>query len=186
MIQYIGLKLFKRLGWKIEGTLPEMSKYIIIVGPHTSNWDFMLGILVRTSLGVKVRFLAKHQLFRFPFAWFFKLIGGMPVERSKENNLVDQVVNMYDSHDQLIIGLAPEGTRRTINRWRSGFYHIACKAKIDIVMIGFDFKHKTVRVREPFTPSNNVDTDFPIILNYFRKIDGCHPKPIPFHRPLAK
>ncbi len=186
MIQHLSAKLLNKLGWKIVGQLPDANKYIIIIGPHTSNWDFMLGILVRTSLGVKVRFLAKHQLFRFPFGWFFRAIGGMAVIRDKDNNLVDQVVAMYDAHEQFIIGLAPEGTRRTINRWRSGFYHIACKAKIDIVMIGFDFKSREIRIREPFTPADNVDQDFPIILDYFRKIDGCHPKSIPFHRPVAK
>jgi len=185
MIQYLSSRLLGLLGWEMVGNLPQANKYIIIVGPHTSNWDFFLGMLVRTSLGAKVRFLAKHQLFRFPFGWFFRAIGGMPVIRSKENNLVDQVVAMYNDHQHFIIGLAPEGTRHTINRWRTGFYHIACEAQIDIVMIGFDFKHREIRIRESFTPISDVDRDFPLILDYFRQIDGRHPKSIPFHRPLA-
>lgn len=186
MIQYLSAKLLNKLGWQLVGQLPDANKYIIIIGPHTSNWDFMLGILVRTSLGVKVRFLAKHQLFRFPFGWFFRAIGGMAVIRSKDNNLVDQVVKMYDDHDEFIIGLAPEGTRRTINRWRTGFYHIACKAEVDIVMIGFDFNDRQIQIREPFTPTVDVDTDLPVILDYFRTVKGRHHKSIPFHQPIAK
>jgi len=185
MIQYLSCKILEKLSWKMIGEIPTDNQYIIIVGPHTSNWDFMLGILVRSALGIRVRFLGKHQLFRFPFGWFFRLLGGMPVFRSTDNNLVDQVVAMYDNHPNFILGLAPEGTRRTINRWHTGFYHIACRAEVDIVMMGFDFKSREIRIREPFTPTDNVDNDFPVILDFFRNIDGCYPKPIPFHRPEA-
>jgi len=185
MIQYLSNKILQKFGWELVGDLPDSDQYIIIVGPHTSNWDFFLGILVRSALGVKVRFLGKHQLFRFPIGWLFRALGGMPVFRNRDNNLVDQVVEMYHNHPAFILGLAPEGTRRTINRWRTGFYHIACKAEVDIVMIGFDFQSREIRIRESFTPNGDVDKDFPIILDFFRDIDGCYPKPIPFHRPQA-
>jgi len=183
MIKSVSKLILKLLGWKLLGELPAAKKYIIIIGPHTSNWDFFLGILLRSALAANVKFLGKHQLFRFPFGGLFRAMGGMPVVRSKDNNLVDQVVAMYQNNQEFVIGLAPEGTRRPIERWRSGFYHIACKANIDIVMIGFDFKTREVRIRQPFTPTNDVDVDLPIILDYFRGIDGCHAKMIPHHQP---
>jgi 1-acyl-sn-glycerol-3-phosphate acyltransferase len=100
--------------------------------------------------------------------------------------LVDQVVKMYQTNDEFILGIAPEGTRSEIGRWKSGFYHIACKANIPIVMIGFDFKMRRIRIRESLTPAGDIDIDFPIILDYFRGIDGCHSKKIPYHQPIKK
>lgn len=186
MIQSVNKFILKILGWKIVGQLPEDKKYIVIIGPHTSNWDFMLGMVVRSSLGANIRFLAKHQLFYAPYGWFFRQLGGSPVYRHKDNNLVDQVVNMYQTNDEFILGIAPEGTRSEIKRWKSGFYHIACKANVPIVMIGFDFKSREIRIREPLAPISDVDKDFPVILDYFRGIDGCHPKNIPYHQPIEK
>lgn len=186
MIQSFSNFILKMLGWKIVGQLPQDKKYIVIIGPHTSNWDFILGMVVRSALGANVRFLAKHQLFYAPYGWFFRWLGGSPVYRHKDNNLVDQVVDMYKQHDEFVIGIAPEGTRSEIKRWKSGFYHIAAKANVAIEMIGFDFKSKTIVIREPLMPSGDVDADFPIILDFFRGIDGRHPKLIPYHVPVEK
>ncbi|WP_435275306.1 lysophospholipid acyltransferase family protein [Psychrobium sp. nBUS_13] len=186
MFQSVSKFILCVLGWKMVGQLPNEKKFIIIIGPHTSNWDFILGMVVRGAMGANVRFLAKHQLFNAPYGWFFRWLGGSPVYRHKDNNLVDQVVAMYENHDEFILGIAPEGTRSEIKRWKSGFYHIACKANVPIEMIGFDFKSKEVRFREPFMPTGNIDVDFPVILDYFRSIDGRHPKNIPHHLPAEK
>ncbi len=186
MFQSVSKFILRVLGWKMVGQLPNEKKFIIIIGPHTSNWDFILGMVVRGAMGANVRFLAKHQLFNAPYGWFFRWLGGSPVYRHKDNNLVDQVVSMYENHDEFILGIAPEGTRSEIKRWKSGFYHIACKANVPIEMIGFDFKSKEVRFREPFRPTGDIDVDFPVILDYFRSIDGRHPKNIPHHLPAEK
>lgn len=186
MFQSVSKFILRVLGWKMVGQLPNEKKFIIIIGPHTSNWDFILGMVVRGAMGANVRFLAKHQLFNAPYGWFFRWLGGSPVYRHKDNNLVDQVVEMYENHDEFILGIAPEGTRSEIKRWKSGFYHIACKANVPIEMIGFDFKSKEVRFREPFMPTGDIDVDFPVILDYFRSIDGRHPKNIPHHLPAEK
>ena len=186
MIQSVSRFVMGMFGWTILGDLPKCNKYIIIVGPHTSNWDFILGMLVRNALAAKIRFLGKSQLFVFPIGWFFRAIGGIAVYRSKENNLVDQVVAHYDNYDHFILGLTPEGTRRQVKRWHQGFYHIACKAQVDIVMIGFDYKTKQVRVREPLKPCNDIDHGFPIILDYFRAIDGRFEQEIANHQPKQK
>lgn len=181
MFQSVSKFVLKLLGWKMVGQLPDIKKYIVIIGPHTSNWDFVLGMVVRGALGVQVRFLAKHQLFYAPYGWFFRWLGGSPVYRHKDNNLVDQVVDMYNEHDNFIIGIAPEGTRSEIKRWKTGFYHIAHKANVPIEMVGFDFKRKELIFREPFQPTGDIDSDFPVILDFFRGINGCHPKKIPYH-----
>jgi len=186
MIQSISKLILECLGWSIVGKLPEDKKYIVIIGPHTSNWDFVLGMIVRNVLGVKIRFLAKHQLFYPPYGWLFRWLGGSPVYRNKNNNLVDQVVAMYQESDEFVLGIAPEGTRSEIKRWKSGFYHIATKANIPIEMIGFDFKNREIKIRAPLMPTGDVDIDFPIILDYFRNIEGRHPKKIPFHQPINK
>lgn len=186
MFQSVSKFILRVLGWKMVGQLPNEKKFIIIIGPHTSNWDFILGMVVRGAMAANVRFLAKHQLFNAPYGWFFRWLGGSPVYRHKDNNLVDQVVAMYENHDEFILGIAPEGTRSEIKRWKSGFYHIACKANVPIEMVGFDFKSKEVRFREPFMPTGDIDVDFPVILDYFRSIDGCHPKNIPHHLPAEK
>lgn len=182
----INLYILKLLGWRINGQLPDTKKYIITVGPHTSNWDFVLGILARSALGAKVRFLGKHQLFKFPYAWLFRMLGGMPVNRTMDNELVEQVVTMFDNNDHFVLALAPEGTRRSTNRWRSGFYHIACIAKVDIVMVGLDYGSKQIVIEEALSPTGDIDVDFPKILDFYRGIKGRYPKKIPFHRPRAK
>ncbi|NRA82372.1 MAG: 1-acyl-sn-glycerol-3-phosphate acyltransferase [Gammaproteobacteria bacterium] len=178
--------ILRCFGWEIVGQLPNLNKYIIIVGPHTSNWDFVIGILVRSALAADIRFLGKHQLFNFPFGWFFRAIGGVPVYRNKDNALVEQVVTMFNSRERFVIGLAPEGTRRNITRWRSGFYHIAHHAKIDIVMVGIDFSAKEIILNAPMTPCGDIDQDFPIILDYFRTVTGRFAKEIPAHQPVTK
>lgn len=152
------------IGWKIIGDVPwQEKKYIIIVAPHTSNLDFMIGVLARGVVGFDSKFLGKKSLFRPPFGWFFKLMGGYPVDRSKSTNLVDQVVDLYNSHDRFVIALAPEGTRKNVADWKTGFYYIAHKAKIPIVRSKMDWKTKTVEFFEPFKTTGNIEKDLPLI-----------------------
>lgn len=183
MLAKLAQWLLKVTGWKIVGQLPEIDKYILIAAPHTSNWDLVVGIVARTSLAKRIQFLAKHQLFVFPLAWFFRMLGGIPVERTKHHNLVDAVVEMYNTSDKLILGLAPEGTRSPVKRWKQGFYHIARLANVPIVMVGFDYPSGELRVSEPFYPTGDINKDFPKILDYYRTINGRHPKEIPQFEP---
>lgn len=175
--------IFKLIGWKIVGELPNEKKYIVIVAPHTSNWDFVICLCARFVVGVKINFLAKHQLFFFPLSSFLRAVGGTPVDRSKKGNIVEKIVELFRQRDELRLGLAPEGTRSPVSRWKEGFYHIACQAGIPIVMVGPDYSTKEIRIHQPFWPSGDIKEDFQYIIEFFRTIKGYHPKEIPDYRP---
>lgn len=178
-MQKICRLIYKLIGWRIVGELPKDKKYIVIVAPHTSNWDFLLCLCARFIVGVKINFLAKHQLFFFPLGNILTALGGAAVDRSKKGNKVEQAVELFRQSDELRLGLAPEGTRSPVTRWKEGFYHIACQANIPIVMIGPDYSTKEIRITKPFWPTGDINKDFPEILAFFRTIKGCHPKVIP-------
>jgi len=166
------------MGWKTKGNAPkEIKKYIIIVAPHTSNWDFIIGILARPLLEINhVKFIGKSQLFKPPYGWIFRKLGGYPVDRTKSNNLVEAVVNIYNEKEEFAIAIAPEGTRKYVGKLKTGFYHIAIGAKIPIVTAGFDFPTKTVIVNSPFYPTGNLDSDMLEIMDQFKEIRGKHPE----------
>ena len=151
-------------GWKIAGELPvHEKKYIIIVAPHTSNWDFLIGVLVRGAMGFDSKFLGKKSLFKWPFGWFFRLMGGYPVDRSKSTNLVEQVVELYNEHEHFVLSIAPEGTRKNVDEWKTGFYYIAFAAKIPLVRAKIDHRLKEVRFYEPLSVTGDIEKDLPKI-----------------------
>ena len=177
------LLILKLIGWKITRHLPNEKKYILIVAPHTSNWDLVIGLLGRFAEGVRINFFAKNQVFFFPLGSFLRAVGGTPVDRSKKGDKVHQAVELIQQSNQFILGLAPEGTRSPVKRWKEGFYHIACQAGIPIVMVGLDYASKEIRVSELFWPVGDINVDFPKIMDYFRAIKGCYPKEIPEYHP---
>lgn len=160
----------------MKGSLPDLPKYVIIAAPHTSNWDFILGVMARSIMHLKAKYLGKKELFVPPFGWFFRALGGYPVDRSKHKNLVDAVVAIFDSHEKFSIGIAPEGTRKYAPEWKTGFYYIALGAKVPIVMVGFDYENKQVSFAKPFYPTGNLDDDMKIFLNHYKHIQGRHPE----------
>lgn len=178
-----GRFILKLFGWKVVGELPPDKKYMVVVAPHTSNWDFAVGLFARFSVGVKINFLAKNQLFFFPLGLLLRILGGAPVNRSKKNNTVEQVVEIFRSRDEFKLAITPEGTRGPVTRWKEGFYHIACQAELPIVMVAPDYSTKELRIHEKFQPSGDIDTDFPKILDFFRTIKGRYPKEIPVYFP---
>lgn len=182
-MQKLGRFILKLFGWKIVGRLPVDKKYLVVVAPHTSNWDFLIGLFARFSLGVKINFLAKSQLFFFPLGTLLKALGGTPVDRSKKNKTVDQVVALFHSREHFKLAITPEGTRGPVTRWKEGFYHIACQAGIPMVLVGFDYLIREIRIQQPFWPTKDIKKDFPQILDYFRTIRGCYPKNIPDYQP---
>jgi 1-acyl-sn-glycerol-3-phosphate acyltransferase len=178
MFRLICSFIFNLMGWKITGGFPVgMKKYIIAVAPHTSNWDFVIGILARSVLHIeKTKFLAKASLFRPPFGWVFRLLGGYPVERSSSHDMVQQVAAIFSKHDEFYIGLAPEGTRKKVQKLKTGFYYIAKLANVPIIPAGFDFATKTVVVSKPFYPTDNFESDMSFLLDFYRKIKGRNPQ----------
>lgn len=162
-------------GWKVTGyPEPKPRKVVIAVVPHTSNWDFPLGLLIRKAVGVDIKYLGKHTLFIPPLGWLFRWLGGYPVDRRKNHNLVDAVVDIFDRHDDFVISIAPEGTRKRVNQLKTGFYFIAKKASIPILLCSFNYKSKTVSFGPLFYPGDDAEKDLNEISDHFRGIPGKH------------
>lgn len=178
MIKFILASLYKLAGWKVQGHKPHhLKKYVVIVAPHTSNWDFFVGWAARNVIGFRPNFLAKDSLFKIPFlGFFFRFIGGVPVDRSKKTNMVDQVVQLYKEKEEFIMTIAPEGTRSYSPQWKTGFYRIAHQANVPIVKIGFDYASKTVFVDEPFYPSGDMEKDIAMLKEHFKQFTGKNPE----------
>ncbi|MBL7843426.1 MAG: 1-acyl-sn-glycerol-3-phosphate acyltransferase [Cyclobacteriaceae bacterium] len=178
MFRVLASVILKLMGWKTTpvGSFPvQPKKYVLIVAPHTSGWDFIIGVMYRSVLRLtKSRYLGKAELFRPPFGFFFRWLGGTPVDRSTSQNMVDQVAQLFDQHDELAVALSPEGTRQRVDRLRTGFYNIAKKANVPIVMVGFDFKNKQVIFSDPFYPSEDQQQDFNNILRFLGPVEGKH------------
>ncbi len=158
-------------GWKVIGRLPDLKKYIIIVAPHTSNWDFLLGVLARGVMARKISYLGKKELFRPPLGWLFKALGGYPVDRQQRQSMVERVSQIFQAKDSFVIALAPEGTRTRVNNWRTGFYHIAVSAGVPIQPVGLDYPSKRIEVMDLFFPCGDIKKDLPLIkqrINRFR------------------
>jgi len=162
-------------GWRVDGKLPDLPKYIIIGAPHTSNWDFILFLGIIFRLKINVSYMGKVELFRSPLGWFFYYCGGIPVDRSKSTGLVEQTVEACEKANQFILVIAPEGTRHGVKEWKRGFYHIAKGAGIPIVMAKVDGKHKTVHVGQVFHPTEDMESDMKVIQDAFKGITGIRP-----------
>ena len=168
--------ILRLAGWRVEGLLPDIPKFILIGAPHTSNWDFVLFLGVIFHLNANVRFMGKAELFRRPFGWFFYWCGGVPVDRKKSQGLVEQMAEACEKSDRFILTIAPEGTRHYVSEWKMGFYHIAKKAGIPLVMAVVDGRKKAVRVGQVFHLTDNMDADIKTIKGFFEGIVGVNPR----------
>ncbi len=178
MLYWISKWWFKLSGWRVEGSFePVPPKFIAIIGPHTSNFDFIIGVFARSYLGLQAtKYLGKKELFRFPYGFIFRALGGYPVDRSRHNNLVDAVVDIFNRHERFSIALAPEGTRSKVDRLKTGFYHIARKAGIPIYPVGFDYATKRIVIAPPLLPTDNIREDFRLLLSFYENIKGKYPE----------
>jgi len=164
--------LFHLLKWSLIGNFPKLPKYIVAVVPHTSWVDFFLGLLVRSVSGEDIRFVGKKELFSPLTGWFFKYLGGVPVDRSGNRGSVESIIEVFNSHKKFRIALAPEGTRKKVNKLRTGYYFIARELKIPIVPVAFDYENRKVIVYENFYASKNHDEDLIKLENLFKGIGG--------------
>lgn len=163
-------------GWTFEGELPNVSKAVVIVVPHTSNWDFVIGVLGLFAVGVRVSWLGKHTIFRPPSGWLMRWLGGIPVDRGSSRGVVEQIVARFRSSDALLLGLSPEGTRRRVERWRTGFYHIALGAGCVIAPITFDYGSSTIRFGTPLTPTGALERDLGELGRFFAGATARRPE----------
>ncbi|MBK9742169.1 MAG: 1-acyl-sn-glycerol-3-phosphate acyltransferase [Saprospiraceae bacterium] len=177
MVKMLCRFLLKLWGFKVTGPNPEVvPKKVYAVYPHTSNWDFLLGILLKFAMPIDVNYIAKDSLFRWPHGILFRKLGGIPVDRSKNNNFVDTMANLYNKYDKLAFAISPEGTRKSVSKFKSGFYYIAVKAKVPIILVKFDFGNKVVDYSEPFYPTGVYADDLPFIIKHFKGTKGKNPE----------
>ncbi len=172
LMRYVSLFLLKLSGWKTAGYPPNVPKYVIIVAPHTSNWDLFYGALIALSFNLDARFMAKHQLFRKPFGPLVKWLGGVAIDRSASHHTVDQVIQKFNENEKFVLAIAPEGTRRKVKYWKSGFYHIAEGAYVPILLCFLDYASKTGGAGPLIMPSGDLDHDMKIIQDFYRTVSG--------------
>ena len=163
-------------GWKTAGEVPQLKKYVAILAPHTSGWDLILGLCARYIFNLQISLMAKAEIFRFPFGPILRAMGGIPVDRSSSHNMVDQAVEIFKQRENFILAIAPEGTRAYAPKWKTGFYYIALKAQVPILLTYLDFANKVVGIGPTFYPTGNVEKDIEAIMDFYRPIKGKHPE----------
>ncbi len=176
MLSRLSLWILNKLGWMVQADYPDVKKYVVIAAPHTSNWDFPLGILAAKAVNLDIHWMGKHALFRWPWGWFFRALGGTPVYREQSLNLIQQMADLFAQSERLVLALAPEGTRKKRDHWKTGFYYIAHTANVPIVMGYLDYEHKQVGIGGAFYPGNDIETDFNQIRQFYKNRQGKNPK----------
>jgi 1-acyl-sn-glycerol-3-phosphate acyltransferase len=155
----LGRLMIRIRGWRLEGSVPNEPKMVLIVAPHTSNWDFLTGLWAKLALRLKANFLGKHTLFWWPFGVFLRSIGGIAVDRSHPGGVAERSARAFAERDQLILVVAPEGTRSKSEKWKSGFYRVAVAAGVPILLVAFDYPRKVIRLGPLFRPTGDYERD---------------------------
>ena len=168
LIERIGRTALKLMGWRIEGELPRLDKFVAIGAHHTSNWDFVIFIALKFVLRLNARWFGKHSIFRWPFGGLMRSWGGIPIQRHLSLNMVEQAIQGFRDNREFILVLSPEGTRRKVERWKMGFYHIAQGAGVPIVPGALDFANRRVVIGAPFQPTGDAEADLQVLLAFFR------------------
>lgn len=168
--------LYRHWGWTKKITIVHPDKYILCLAPHTSNWDFVLGQLYMRSEGMHINFLMKKEWFRGPLGCFFRRIGGIPVWRSKHSSMTDNLANIARKEKQFHLCVTPEGTRSPNADWKKGFYFIALKAEIPILLYGIDYQRRLIECSRLFIPTGDIEKDIHDIKDYYREFKGKYPE----------
>lgn len=171
----IGHAWLKAAGWQLEGGAPGVTKAVVVAAPHTSNWDFPFTLAVAWALGIELRWVGKHTLFAPPFGAIMRALGGLSVDRRTRNNVVEAIVDQLQRHRELMVVIAPEGTRSRTSGWRTGFYHMAVGADVPIVLGFLDYAQKRGGLGEMFVPSGDIDKDMDLIRAFYAPIQGKYP-----------
>lgn len=175
-MQKIAQFILKMIGWKYEALTPDFDKCIIVVAPHTSNLDFLMGKIAYTALGRNANFVIKKEWLKGPIGFILKKMGGIGVDRSKANRFTDEIAEIYRTRDKFSMAITPEGTRKRNAKWKKGFYHIAMKAQVPIVLVKIDYKEKYLGLFEVFTPTGDEHADLKTIQQKYRTVTARHPE----------
>ena len=158
--------------WKINGSIPEEKRVVLVIGPHTSNWDFIIGVLVILSLDAKINWLGKHTIFKRGFKSLLTRLGGIPVNRQDPSDLFSRIKVITEKSNGYLIGMAPEGTRKKVLKLKSGFIRIAKQTNSKIMLAGIDFQKKIVNLDKFFTPTGDLNNDLLFVQDYFSRYSG--------------
>ncbi len=172
----IARTLFKIAGWRILGEIPNLPKFIAIGGPHTSNWDGIIAVACINALGLRTNVMAKNTIFRFPLKTILKYFGVFPVNRDAPGGIIEQVVQRFRSNDEFILLLAPEGTRKKVQRWKTGFHRIAIKANVPVLPVEMDYSNRTITLAPVQTMTDDVDADIERLQSYMRPTASFNPE----------
>jgi 1-acyl-sn-glycerol-3-phosphate acyltransferase len=167
---------FRIGGWRFEGEIPSADKFLVIAAPHTTNWDLPIMLGIATHFRRRLFWVGKRGLFKPPFGWFMRLLGGVPVKRSGGDNAVDAMVAQFKARERFVLGVLPEGTRKRVSEWKSGFYHMAQGADVPIVFGFVDYARKVAGVGGVMTPSGDYEADLQRIKRFYANVTGKHPE----------
>ena len=176
MLSWLAQRILALFGWRLTGAVPDIPKYVIIGAPHTSNWDFVLALLMALSFKLKINFMMKDEMFRPPFGWFFKALGGIPINRRSSNRVVDQMIERFKERERLALVITPEGTRARVPAWKTGFYHIAHGAGVPIVTGFADYERKVCGIGPVVVPTGDIEADMEKLRAFYGGIRGRHPE----------
>lgn len=163
-------------GWRFEGAFPDLRQFVIAVAPHTSNWDFLHGAAAMFALDLKVNFIGKHTIFVWPFSAFLRWMGGIPVDRASAHGVVGEVVDAFRNFPDQVLAIAPEGTRRKVDRYKTGFLHIARGAGVPVVLVGLDYEARCVRIGPVIEVGEDIEAERARVEAHFAKVPARHPQ----------
>ena len=175
MLVLLGALYLKLFGWKVEGQVANHKKLIFAVAPHTSNLDFPLALAIMFSMQMRISFMAKKALFRWPFGGIMRWLDGVSIDRSKSHGVVEQTVKSFEERDKLLLAIAPEGTRKVVHKWKTGFLQIANKGKIPVQMVAFDYKRRRVVLGPSYQVGDDIDAELNKVLDYFSSVTAKYP-----------
>jgi len=175
---YIGLAVLNLFGWEVVGQLPKKSKFIAAIAPHTSNWDFVIAIAAMLAMNLRVRFMGKKALFIWPFDIVLKSWGGIAIDRNAKHGMVEQMIEKFQQNEKLVLGIAPEGTRKKTSKWKSGFLHIAHQADVPVVPVSLDFAKKQLRFHQAVQISSDIESELTKFKEYYSDICAKNPQAV--------
>ena len=161
-------------GWRLEGELPDVPRAVLIAAPHSSWWDGVHGLLFKIALGVDIKFMAKREVFAGPLGWLLRKLGGIPIERHAAHGVVEQMDSLFRTREKLWLGITPEGTRKHVAHWTSGFWHIARDAGVPIVPVYFNYPRKVIGVGPLFETTPAMDADIAALRAFYAPFQGKH------------
>lgn len=168
--------VMRLLGWKVVGPLPPYPKLVIVAYPHTSNWDGFYMILTAWNAQMRLQWMGKHTLFKPPFGWFIRQLGGVPIDRRSKHNVVEQAIQAFNRQDHMLLVVAPESTRKKVEGWKTGFYHIAMGAGVPLALAMMDYGTKRVHIHQVLHPSGDIEADVAWMREYYADAKGLHPE----------